>query len=370
MRIAFLTPVWKGTIGGGILMYSINLIEGLKNLGHSVDIYALHAAKRDLDGEVRLVESRGNRFALKALSHMLPEDYDAVLCGESRFTFPPAAAYALLRRVPVVYIVYTFPSKNELGPLGVRGYRAPFNLQKDGLFRVVFVTEQLRQHVAESFGVSEAERGSVVPAAAPPISRIIRDPAAVQEFRRAWGVRDEDWLVLGLGLTVLEGKAKGAALLILALSRMRLEGEPFKLMLTRKGRPFSWLRDLVHRCGLDQDVIFTDEVPDPMLALNACDLYTHMVVDEGLGVSLLEAMAAGKPIVATRRAGIPEALQDGVEGLLVEPSVDAIVVALRRMREDPQLRARLGEAARRRAAAMSWEAVTKKYESLLEGRSA
>jgi glycosyltransferase involved in cell wall biosynthesis len=68
-------------------------------------------------------------------------------------------------------------------------------------------------------------------------------------------------------------------------------------------------------------------------------------VTEGLGTSLLDAMAASRPIVATTAGGIPEIVEDGVNGLLVPPRdhhalADAIVRALK----DPDLRRRMGEA--------------------------
>ncbi len=368
MRIAFLSPVWKGSLGGGILSYTSDVVDRLTAEGHVVDVYALHGRQDESGGELQLAEPNGAAFVVKAFRLMLRRRYDAVLCNESRFTLPPAGAYAFLRRTRVVYVIHSFPTESELGALGRRFYSAPFALQSRDRFRVVFVSEQLKRHVIQEFGIREAAKASVIHAAAPPADRVRRDPDAVWAFRRTWGIQDDDWLVLGLGLTVLWDKAKGAALLILALSRMRLEGRPFKLMLTRQGYPIDWLRELVHICGLERDVIFTGEIPDPMLALNACDLYAHIVVDEGLPISLLEAMALGKPIVASRRAGIPEALEDGVEGVLVEPEVDALVSALRRMREDPNLQRRLGQAAQRRAAATSWEATTRKYVDLLEGR--
>ena len=369
MRIAVLTPVWKGSKGGGILTYTANVVECLQALGHTVHVYALDAGDRPPDGVLRMAEKRGTAFVLRCFRGLLSEGYDGILCNESRFTYPPAAAYTLLRRIPVVYVVHSFPLGGQLGSLGRWFYDAPFSLQDRGLFRVVFVSQQLKRYVTETFGIASAGRSSVIRAGAPPAARLRRDPIAVQAFRRSWGVLDTDWLVLGLGLTVNEGKAKGAAVLIQAIARMRLEGEPFKLMLTRKGHPIYWLRSVAEQCGLNGSVIFTQEIADPMLALNACDLYAHIVLDEGLPVALLEAMSAGKPIVASRRAGIPEALEDGVEGLLVEPSVDDVVAAIRRMRSDPELRARLSEGARRRAASMSWDATTQAYLRLLERQS-
>jgi glycosyltransferase involved in cell wall biosynthesis len=82
--------------------------------------------------------------------------------------------------------------------------------------------------------------------------------------------------------------------------------------------------------------------------------YAHVFVlpsrSEGHPVSVLEAMAAGVPVVASRVGGIPEQVADGETGLLVEPGdVDGLAAALRRLAADPALRRRLGEAGRARA---------------------
>jgi glycosyltransferase involved in cell wall biosynthesis len=69
-------------------------------------------------------------------------------------------------------------------------------------------------------------------------------------------------------------------------------------------------------------------------------------VTEGLGTSLLDAMAAAKPIVATTAGGIPEVVVNGETGFLAEPHDHArIAASIVRLLRDPALRARMGEAA-------------------------
>ena len=65
---------------------------------------------------------------------------------------------------------------------------------------------------------------------------------------------------------------------------------------------------------------------------------------EGFGIAYLEAQLFGVPVVATRNAGVDEAVHDGVTGLLVDDTPDALSAAVTRLLHDADLRRRLGEA--------------------------
>ncbi len=88
---------------------------------------------------------------------------------------------------------------------------------------------------------------------------------------------------------------------------------------------------------------------------------------EGVPLSVLEAMAAGVPVVATRVGGIPEVVEDGVSGLLVAPrDPAALELALRSVLEDPQLAQRLRAGGREVAARHSPAAYARAYRALYD----
>jgi polysaccharide pyruvyl transferase CsaB len=87
-----------------------------------------------------------------------------------------------------------------------------------------------------------------------------------------------------------------------------------------------------------------EEMPDLYRSADICLIPS--VGSEGQSLACLEAMASGCAVVATRVGGLPELVQDGVNGLICEPSPDAIASAIRRLLQDPQLRQNLGAAAR------------------------
>jgi glycosyltransferase involved in cell wall biosynthesis len=101
--------------------------------------------------------------------------------------------------------------------------------------------------------------------------------------------------------------------------------------------------------GLEQLVRRVPHVDDAVPYLHASDVFVNVSVRENLSLALLEAMAAGRAIVAVADGGTPEAIEDGVSGLLIERADAALLAdALERLVGDAALRARLGDGARAR----------------------
>jgi colanic acid/amylovoran biosynthesis glycosyltransferase len=171
-----------------------------------------------------------------------------------------------------------------------------------------------------------------------------RNAAAVPHSKSACSALQ----VLCVGRLVPE---KGQAVLLQAIAALRDQGLDVEATLVGGGPDRQHLIALASRYGIDQAVTFTgplgqDDVP---AHVGAADVVCLPSFSEGLPVVLMEAMAAGVPVVATRITGIPELVQDGVTGLVVPPGrVDALARALRRLAFDEPLRTRLGDAGRRK----------------------
>ncbi|MEJ2426248.1 MAG: glycosyltransferase [Candidatus Thiodiazotropha sp.] len=105
----------------------------------------------------------------------------------------------------------------------------------------------------------------------------------------------------------------------------------------------------IKRLGLQEQVKLAGFRDDLAVIYPCLDLLVHPALMEGLGVSLLQAASAGLPIVAVDAGGMPEAVEDGVSGLLVPPaSTTALENAVSRLLGDPQLRRQMGESGRER----------------------
>lgn len=110
---------------------------------------------------------------------------------------------------------------------------------------------------------------------------------------------------------------------------------------------------------------FAGEVREVGDYLAACDVFFYPSRHEGLGSVLLDAMAFGLPVVATRAGGIPEIVPDGLAGFLCEVGdVAAMAAAILALRADRGLRERIGAANRERAALYSPQAMTERYCAL------
>ena len=109
------------------------------------------------------------------------------------------------------------------------------------------------------------------------------------------------------------------------------------------------LERLIKERRLEKHVFLAGFRPDVLSVHKAFDIFAMSSVTEGLGTSVLDAMACAKPVVATAAGGIPEAVVDGVTGVLVEPrDHDAMARALIALLADEDARTRMGAAGLRR----------------------
>ncbi len=122
------------------------------------------------------------------------------------------------------------------------------------------------------------------------------------------------------------------------------------------------LREQAQRLGIESSVRFAGFRADLLEFLGHADLLVHPALREGLGICLLEAQAAGVPVVASHAGGIPEAVADGLTGMLVPPArPDELAAALVDLLGDAGKRHQLG------AAGPDWVARNFSIERMVSG---
>lgn len=201
--------------------------------------------------------------------------------------------------------------------------------------------------------------------------RVVRSVVDARPYR---GEPERDWFhgefglpgnarVLAVVAQLIE--RKGHLVLLEALPPLLAEFPELNVLFFGKGPLEARLRDVIRERGMAGRVRLAGFRADLPRILPCIDLLVHPAYREGLGVSLLQASAAGVPIVACRAGGIPEAVRDSVNGLLVAPGdAGALREAIGRLLRDPALARALGDGGR--------ELVAREFspESMVEGNLA
>ncbi|MGV9270471.1 glycosyltransferase [Kitasatospora sp. NPDC003701] len=201
----------------------------------------------------------------------------------------------------------------------------------------------------------------------PDLAGAPQGPAARAAARAELGLPQDAFVVGTVGNLTPK---KDQATLLLAHARLRRDRPRARLVLIGAGPLDGRLRAHAEELGVSDSVLFAGSRPDVPALLPGLDVFTLSSRQEGLPVALMEAMTSGLPSVVTRVGGMPEVLDDGDQGLLVEPGDPAaLAAALGRLADDRELRERLGAAARERAArfdvAGAQRAVEAVYEQVL-----
>jgi len=190
----------------------------------------------------------------------------------------------------------------------------------------------------------------------PPLETLYHglDRSSMERWPPADGVRQEFGIpeqAPVIGTVANFRHTKGHGYLLQAAALVRRSVPDVRFLLVGQGPLEAEVRLEAERLGLGGTVIFAGFREDVPRLTAAIDVFALSSVHEGLSIALMEAMALGKPPVVTRVGGLPELVEDRRHGLLVPPAdPTALAAGILTLVQDPSLRARMGQAARQRAA--------------------
>lgn len=222
--------------------------------------------------------------------------------------------------------------------------------------------------VPDAIPVDEEEAawtGLSAPPFRPPSSEERRE--AREAVRREFGFAPELPLIGNLAALVPH---KDHDTLLAAALIVLLKRPDARFLVAGAGPQEERLRDAALRMGLARKLVFAGQRDDAPSLMRAFDVYCQSSWGEGMGSVLIEAMAAGLPLAATRAGGIPEVVEDGANGLLVPPrDPEALAGALLRLLEDEPLRRRLAAGGRERLPRFGLKAAARSMEELYDAVS-
>lgn len=188
----------------------------------------------------------------------------------------------------------------------------------------------------------------------------------LEEKRKAFGLQMDDIVI---GSVTRFDPVKNIDALVRAFARLnRNVSKRSKLLLIGDGSELSAVRKLTDDLGLTEKVIFAGMRQDVPICLGLMDIYIQPSLFEGVPNAVLEAMAAGLPIVATNVGGVSEIVEDGKTGFLVDPnSEDGLTHAMDILIQHKEKRRQMGQSGRTRVVSLfSIEKMVSDYENLYE----
>ncbi|MEI8011298.1 MAG: glycosyltransferase family 4 protein [Candidatus Omnitrophota bacterium] len=210
---------------------------------------------------------------------------------------------------------------------------------------VVAISRAVVDHLVLAFKVPP-ERVVLVPNGIDAERFKPRSPAERLMIRERFGLNPGAPIVGTIGRL---SDVKGQEYLIKAMDLLRRRIPGVKCFIVGEGPMEESLKSLVQSVGLELNVIFLPIMGFPEEVLPVFDVFAMPSLQEGLGLSVMEASACGIPVVASRVGGLVEAVNSGETGLLVPArDPDALAAALERLLLDKALAERLGSAGRRR----------------------
>lgn len=359
---------------------------------------------RDLEyhggvSNVLLTLARGNdptRTQMRFGSMMNPSDamrdafsklgIDLICTGDQGYVGPAKALRRYLKKEKIDFVIASAFKASLIAKIACAGlptrvvhYIHAVDLVLEGnLKRKLFAT--MAKHDPMLF-VSHAVEAAHRPAGhAGPTAVVyngVRDPFEdgsaqpySREFRKQFGVPDDALLLCFMGAFVA-WKDHPTALAAFGKLDPSLNAH---LLLIGKGEPGSTVEEQVKRIANPRIQIVSPR-PDARQILGAVDVYVHTSRREGFGLAVVEAMLAGRPVVATREGAFTEYIDDGQTGLLAEPGdPDSFARKIETLAWDKALADRIAaagrEAARRRFSPRSCAtAITDFLSGTTSGRS-
>ncbi len=317
------------------------LLRGLYERGHAAELIAVRGsplAKRARTANIYVHSVRKSaarlRAAIKIRSALADGRIEVVHVNESH-ALTAAWLAGAGRRVPLVN------SCRVADPLGKNWLS---RAQYLSAARILAVSEFVKKSILES-GIPE-ERIEVIYQGV----KVHNAPSPAQrsQARKRWGVGEEEFLFGCVGHLLQE---KGQEFAVRAMVEVRAKFPRARLLLAGDGPCRGQLERLAKELAVADAVICAGFVEDIAQVYRALDVFVFPSLAELLGTSLLAAMGWGLPVVAVASGGVPEYVEDGVSGLLVERAeYELIAGAMVRILGEAGLSGRLGAGARARIA--------------------
>src|SRR6184192_181360 len=350
---------------GGPALHVAYLTDGLKNRGYDTTLAAGTLARGEdsmafvADGlgiEVIRIDELGREIsplrdlaATIRIAKLIRRERPQILHTHTAKAGTVGRVAALLagsRRPPLV--VHTFHGhvlRGYLGPLRSLFFRLLERWLAARTTALIAVSPQVRDDLV-SLGIAPRERFAVIRLGIELDERIASEEDGRVESRRYLGIPDGRFAVGWIGRMTAVKRTDDV---LVAFKSLRESGVDATLCMVGDGPDRAGLEQRAHDLGIVRDTLFLGYQEEVAPFYAAFDALVLPSSNEGTPVSVIEALGAGRPVVATRVGGVPDVVRDGEDGFLVEPGATAeLAERLGLLARDPALRERMGKQGRER----------------------
>lgn len=351
MRVVQVTPYFPPS-KGGIARYVSGLVEHIET---DAQVHVLTREGNPSDSVSVLPIGKG-RFIFKALQLLKELHPDVIHCHSHWHMLAPAVVYKRFHKeVEVLFTFHTEPMSLERGAKG-----NIFGRLLKRCDAVTYVSKSLQDQISNRISIQTKERVVYPGVRGADVSDI-----EVKDFKQRYGVERREPILVFVGLLEWEKKVQGVKVLLEAVAEIRKKHPNLALFIVGDGSRREEVEEVITSLDLSDNATITGLVDDSYVPLSLCDVYVHISLQEGLPQALLEAMSLGKPVIASNIGGIPEAIVDGENGILVEPRKDSVSSAIENLLEDRPRLDELGREAKRHVEThFTWEETAKDFLEL------
>jgi len=353
---------------GGMERQLAELAVGLRGLGHDVTVIA-RTCDLPPDAGVRFHRVRGPARPL-LIAYPWFMIAGSIAVRRWRRGVVQSTGAIVLNRVDSIAVHcchQVFPAIPNRSARVFRWYAGAARAMARAGERICYRAGRSKRFVCVSDGVAEEVREHFPHIA----DRVVTIHNGVDTAAFAPGVREREAAALRaelgiaperLVLTFVGNGNKGLRLVLEALAR----SPEWDLVVAGRGHVESY-RELAEELGVSGTVHWLGVVGDVQVVYGLADAFVLPSRYETFSLVTFEAAASGLPILATPVSGVRELISDGENGFLITRDPGAIAERLARLAADPELRARLGQAAREAALGFTWEAMVAEHDRLFSG---
>lgn len=330
-----ITPYYP-PIKGGVTTYVLNLVESLKNK-YDITVYVI---TREGKSDINILSFNYPKwlFALSVFIVLNKKKPDVIHSHSWWYTLLPSIFYKFIHpKTKVIHTLHTQPVGETLKSIKSRF----FSLFLSRCDVVTFVSKSQMKEMGKHFKITSPKKviyGAVSP------EKVSGNK--LMEIKNNFSLNGKQPIISFVGLVVYEKKAEGVKKLIESIKILKMTYPQIRLLIIGDGEFRKNLEERASDLGLNENVIFTGFKENVYEFLAITDIYAHLSLQESLGLSILEAMSKGMPVIAANTGGIPEIIDNGINGILVEPDPKIIAEAISELYENKNRMKQLGNNAR------------------------